>query len=112
MDDFGTGHSSLSVLHNLPIDELKIDQSFIRNADGNKDLVAITSSILTLADHLELRTIGEGIESAHHIALLQTLGCTYGQGYFWSAPVSASEFELLLKKLDTRPERTMSGMSL
>lgn len=96
MDDFGTGHSSLSVLHNLPIDELKIDQSFIRNADRNRDLVAITSSIVTLAEHLNMRTIGEGIESLQHVALLQTLGCNYGQGYHWSKPVRAKSFEELL----------------
>jgi EAL domain-containing protein (putative c-di-GMP-specific phosphodiesterase class I) len=93
MDDFGTGHSSLSVLHKLPIDELKIDQSFIRNADHNRDLVAITSSIVALADHLNLKTIGEGVESVQQIALLQTLGCHYGQGYYWSKPLAADEFE-------------------
>ena len=97
MDDFGTGHSSLSVLHNLPVDELKIDQSFIRHADKSRDLVAITSSIVTLAEHLSLRTIGEGIECQEHVALLQTLGCTYGQGYFWSRPVPASEVEALFQ---------------
>lgn len=97
MDDFGTGHSSLSVLHNLPIDELKIDQSFIRHADKSRDLVAITSSIVTLAEHLSLKTIGEGIEGQEHVALLQTLGCTYGQGYFWSKPVPAAEVEELFQ---------------
>ncbi len=96
MDDFGTGHSSLSGLHKLPIDELKIDQSFISNADSNTDLIAITSSIVSLADHLSLRTIGEGIETPEHIAILQTMGCMYGQGYFWSRPVPAPEFEAYL----------------
>ena len=100
MDDFGTGHSSLSVLHNLPIDELKIDQSFIRHADKNRELVAITSSIVTLAEHLSLKTIGEGIESPHHITLLQTLGCTYGQGYYWSKPLPAAEVESLLVEFE------------
>jgi diguanylate cyclase (GGDEF)-like protein/PAS domain S-box-containing protein len=96
MDDFGTGHSSLSVLHKLPVDELKIDQSFIRHADKNRELVAITSSIVTLAEHLSLKTIGEGIEGQEHVALLQTLGCTYGQGYFWSRPIPAADIEVLL----------------
>lgn len=107
MDDFGTGHSSLSVLHNLPVDELKIDQSFIRHADKNRELVAITSSILTLAEHLSLKTIGEGIEAQEHVALLQSLGCTYGQGYFWSKPVPAAEFEKLLsERPDIRASRS------
>jgi len=97
MDDFGTGHSSLSGLHRMPIDELKIDQSFIRNAEGNRDVIAITASIVTLADHLSLRTIGEGVESADHIALLQTMGCSYGQGYFWTRPLPAGEFEAYLR---------------
>ncbi|MGD8325096.1 MAG: EAL domain-containing protein, partial [Gammaproteobacteria bacterium] len=101
MDDFGTGHSSLSVLHNLPVDELKIDQSFIRHADKNRELVAITSSIVTLAEHLSLRTIGEGIEAQEHVALLQTLGCTYGQGYFWSKPVPAALVEQLFERVGT-----------
>ena len=96
MDDFGTGHSSLSGLHKLPIDELKIDQSFISNADTNTDLIAITSSIVSLADHLSLRTIGEGIETPDHIAILQTMGCMYGQGYFWSRPVPAPDFEAFI----------------
>lgn len=80
MDDFGTGHSSLSGLHALPIDELKIDQSFIRHEDGQKEIIAITSSIVTLASYLSLRTVGEGIETMSHVALLQNLGCHYGQG--------------------------------
>ena len=97
MDDFGTGHSSLSVLHNLPVDELKIDQSFISHTDKNRDLVAITASIITLAKHLSLPTIGEGIEAQEHVSLLQSLGCTYGQGFFWSRPIPADELEVLFQ---------------
>lgn len=93
MDDFGTGHSSLSGLHALPIDELKIDQSFIRNADVNRGIIAITSSIVNLASNLSLRTIGEGVESMSHIALLQSLGCECGQGHYFSAALPAHEFE-------------------
>lgn len=96
MDDFGTGHSSLSGLHKLPIDELKIDQSFIRHADSNRELIAITSSIVSLADHLTLRTIGEGIETSDHVALLQSMGCILGQGYYWSRPVPADELETFI----------------
>jgi len=91
MDDFGTGHSSLSGLHALPIDELKIDRSFIQNVSNNTDMVAITGSIITLADHLSLSTIGEGIESMEHVVSLQSMGCTFGQGYFWSPPLPPDE---------------------
>ncbi len=108
MDDFGTGHSSLSGLHALPIDELKIDQSFIRHADGNRELVAITSSIVSLAEQLSLRTIGEGVETANHILLLQAMGCMYGQGYFWSKPADADEFESILRK---HAAQTQNGQS-
>ncbi|RMH28566.1 MAG: EAL domain-containing protein [Planctomycetota bacterium] len=93
MDDFGTGHSSLSGLHSLPIDELKIDQSFIRHNEANREIIAITSSIVALADHLALRTVGEGVESINHVAMLQDIGCHYGQGYFFSKPLPADEFE-------------------
>ena len=96
MDDFGTGHSSLSGLHMLPIDELKIDRTFIRSAGDNTDLIAITSSIVTLADHLSLQTIGEGIESPEHVALLQSMGCNYGQGYLFSRPLPTDEFETMM----------------
>lgn len=93
MDDFGTGHSSLSGLHQLPIDELKIDQSFIRTLEASRSLTAITSSIVTLAGNLSLRTVGEGIEDISHVALLQDIGCDYGQGYFFSKPVPPDQFE-------------------
>ncbi|MFI4892155.1 MAG: EAL domain-containing protein [Phycisphaerales bacterium JB060] len=96
MDDFGTGHSSLSGLHALPIDELKIDQSFIRHENVSKELIAITSSIVTLAGNLSLRTVGEGIESLEHISLLQSLGCNSGQGFFFSKPLPAGLFEAWL----------------
>jgi diguanylate cyclase (GGDEF)-like protein len=100
MDDFGTGHSSLSGLHLLPIDAIKIDQSFIRQSNQNRRLIAITSSIIDLAGHLNLRTIGEGIESLEHLTFLQSLGCNCGQGFFFSKPVAAPIFESLLRSPD------------
>ena len=101
MDDFGTGHSSLSGLHILPIDEVKIDQSFISQADTNRELAAITSSILMLANNLSMKTIGEGVESEEHITLLQSMGCKYAQGYFFSPPIPPKEFEGWLYRRDT-----------
>ncbi|MFK7760392.1 MAG: putative bifunctional diguanylate cyclase/phosphodiesterase [Phycisphaerales bacterium] len=92
MDDFGTGHSSLSGLHALPIDELKIDQSFIHAKNADRNLIAITSSIVNLAKNLNLRTVGEGIETADDATLLKDLGCMYGQGYYFARPLQANDF--------------------
>jgi len=100
MDDFGTGHSSLSGLHRLPIDELKIDQSFIRESSSNRELIAIIHSIVALAGHLNLKSIGEGVETVEHVALLQTLGCELGQGYFFARPMSPQRFETFLRDTD------------
>lgn len=96
MDDFGTGHSSLSGLQNLPIDELKIDQSFVRHDELDSEVIAITSAIVTLANHLSLKTVAEGIETAEQLALLQTLGCQLGQGYFFAKPADSKAFEAWL----------------
>ena len=96
MDDFGTGHSSLSGLHKLPIDDIKIDQSFIRQADMDRKLIAIISSIVSLAEHLNLRIVGEGAETLDHVATLQSLGCQYAQGYYFSKPAKADEFVRLI----------------
>ncbi len=93
MDDFGTGHSSLSGLHALPINELKIDQSFIQTERANKQLIAITSSIVNLAENLELCTVGEGVESADDVVLLHDLGCILGQGFYFSKPLCADDFQ-------------------
>ena len=97
MDDFGTGHSSLSGLDALPVDELKIDQSFVRRAEANKDLIAIISAITTLADHLSLGTVGEGIETPDQISLLQSIGCQHGQGYLFGEPMAPGAFEAYLR---------------
>jgi len=96
MDDFGTGHSSLSGLQNLPIDELKIDQSFVRHTELDTDVIAITSAIVMLAGHLKMGTVAEGIETREQLALLQSLGCMYGQGFLFSRPLAAQAFELWL----------------
>ncbi len=91
MDDFGTGVSSLSTLHSYPIDVLKIDQSFIRVLDGDRSLLAVVSSIAALADNLGIRTVAEGVETVDVIGSLQSIGCTWGQGYFFAKPLSESE---------------------
>jgi diguanylate cyclase (GGDEF)-like protein len=91
MDDFGTGVSSLSTLHTFPIDVLKIDQSFIRLLDGDRSLHAVVNSIASLAENLGIQTVAEGIESECIIGTLQSIGCTWGQGYYFSRPLKASD---------------------
>jgi EAL domain-containing protein (putative c-di-GMP-specific phosphodiesterase class I) len=91
LDDFGTGYSNLAYLQRLPIDVLKIDQSFVTGMLGNRDKVAIVRAVLSLAEALGLRTTAEGVETLELAQTLAALGCTRAQGYFYSAPLSAEE---------------------
>ena len=94
LDDFGTGHSSLSYLKKLDIDYLKIDQSFVSNLAPHTDDMALCEAIIVMAHKLGMKVIAEGVETAEQRDLLTAVGCDYGQGYFFSKPVSAEEFEL------------------
>ena len=96
LDDFGTGYSSLSYLHHFPINTLKIDRSFITRMNLNPENAAVVQAIITLAHTLGMDVIAEGIEKAEHLERLQALECEYGQGYFFSKPVSAIKAEQLL----------------
>jgi diguanylate cyclase (GGDEF)-like protein len=89
MDDFGTGYSSLAYLQKLPIDLLKIDRSFVSGMLGDRDSVAIVRAILSLASALGMHTTAEGVETAELAQTLAALGCSYGQGYYYSRPLSA-----------------------
>ncbi|MDP3672853.1 MAG: EAL domain-containing protein [Telluria sp.] len=97
IDDFGTGYSSLSYLKRFPIDVLKIDQSFVRNITTDADEAAIARSIITLAQSLRLRVIAEGVETQEQLGYLRHNRCDEIQGYYFSRPVPASDFETLLK---------------
>ncbi len=96
IDDFGTGYSSLSYLNKYPIDYLKIDQVFVRNLveDGNSR--TLSEAIIAMAHKLGLKVIAEGIETPEQRRFLKAAGCDYGQGYLYSQPVPAVEFEALL----------------
>lgn len=83
IDDFGTGYSSLAYLHRLPIDELKIDRSFVSNLCDNHESHAIVDTILTLAHKLDVGVVAEGVETAEQRACLLHLGCSRGQGFLW-----------------------------
>ncbi len=97
IDDFGTGYSSLSYLKRFPIDVLKIDQSFVRDITLDPDDAAIVTSIISLAHNLKLLVIAEGVETAEQLAYLARHGCSQMQGYYFSEPVAAPAFELLLR---------------
>jgi len=87
IDDFGTGYSSLSYLQRLPIDNLKIDQSFVAQMKPAGESLEIVRSIITLAHSLGKLVIAEGVETGEQLALLRSLGCEFGQGYFFSKPL-------------------------
>ena len=91
MDDFGTGFTSLASLQTLPIDLLKIDQSFVSDMLANGDSTAIVRAVLSLARALGMETTAEGIESEDLAEMLTELGCTYGQGFYFSEPLPAEK---------------------
>jgi len=96
MDDFGTGYSSLNYLKKLPIDRIKIDQSFIRNIINDVNDSAIVRAIITMAHSLEMTVVAEGVEKAEHISILRTEGCDYVQGYYYGKPMPEAEFRALV----------------
>lgn len=95
LDDFGTGYSSLAYLKKFDIDYLKIDQSFTKNIDSDASNQTLCEAIVVMAHKLGMKVIAEGVETAAQAALLQQINCDYAQGYFYSKPVSATEFASL-----------------
>jgi diguanylate cyclase (GGDEF)-like protein/PAS domain S-box-containing protein len=100
IDDFGTGYSSLSYLHRFPLDTLKIDRSFISSI-GNGGDTEIARTILPMALNLHLDVVAEGVETIEQLLLLKKLQCKYGQGFYFSKPLSAEEAGLLLAEQPT-----------
>src|ERR1700730_14692137 len=97
VDDFGTGYSSLSYLQQFPIDDLKIDQSFIHRITSDPDDSPIVSAIIDMGKNLKQRVIAEGIETQEQLAFLQAQHCAGGQGYLFSQPLAAAQFAHLLQ---------------
>jgi EAL domain-containing protein (putative c-di-GMP-specific phosphodiesterase class I) len=95
LDDFGTGYSSLSYLKKFDIDYIKIDQSFVQNLGAESDDMALCEAIIVMAHKLNMKVIAEGIETQQQLDLLKAAGCDFGQGYLFSRPVRAEEFEKL-----------------
>jgi diguanylate cyclase (GGDEF)-like protein/PAS domain S-box-containing protein len=98
LDDFGTGYSSLSYLKRFPIDVLKIDKAFVRNVTTDPDEAAIVRSIISLARSLQLQVIAEGVETEEQLSYLTRHRCDQIQGYYFSRPVPAAQFEQLLNE--------------
>lgn len=98
IDDFGIGYSSLSDLRNLPINQLKIDQTFTRDICINPDVAVIVEAMLMIAKHLGLHIVAEGVENIGQLSFLQQRGCQVYQGYYFSKPLPAEDFSLLLAK--------------
>lgn len=94
MDDFGTGYASLTTLSQLQIDELKLDRSFLMQADQNteRNRRKILEVVVEVAKRLNITTVAEGIETESHSQLMRDMHCDYGQGYFYSRPIPANEF--------------------
>ncbi len=97
LDDFGTGYSSLSYLQRFPIGNLKIDRSFISGIPGNRDSVALAQAIIAMAQALKMSITAEGVETKDQMDFLTEAGCQEMQGFYFSEPVSAEAFELLLR---------------
>ena len=97
VDDFGTGYSSMSYLRRFPIDQLKIDRSFLSEITARSDDASIVGAIVSLAHNLRLKVVAEGVETVAQLDLLKTLGCDQYQGYQFSPPVPAAEFESLMR---------------
>jgi len=101
LDDFGTGYSSLSYLKRLPLDQLKIDQSFVRDVTVDANDAAIASTIVALAHHMGIDVIAEGVETAAQADFLVSIGCCAFQGYLYGEPIPVEQFEQLLLSLET-----------
>ncbi len=96
LDDFGTGYASLSYLRRFPIHILKIDQSFVSDADHNANDAEMVKTIIGMAHNLRMSLVAEGVETAEQALLLKMEGCEVAQGYFYSRPVPVNEFNSLL----------------
>jgi diguanylate cyclase (GGDEF)-like protein/PAS domain S-box-containing protein len=101
IDDFGTGYSSLAYLRGFPVDELKIDRSFIANLDSDPYDATLVAAVIAIGDALGLRVVAEGVETAEELASVRDLRCQYAQGYLFARPCSFDDYMEYLK--DGRP---------
>ena len=111
IDDFGTGYSSLNYLKRLPIDILKIDQSFVRECDTETEDFEICATIINLAKNLGLTTVAEGVEKEQHWQILADLGCLIYQGYYFYEPLDHKQIEFLLADKNIRVVDRLDSVS-
>ncbi|MCW8931441.1 MAG: EAL domain-containing protein [Gammaproteobacteria bacterium] len=101
IDDFGTGYSSLSYLTKLPISFLKIDKSFVRDINIDKNNEMIVETIISMAHHMGMKVIAEGVETQRQFIFLRNKNCEFFQGYLFSKPLTIKQFEILLRQNQT-----------
>ena len=102
IDDFGTGYSSLAYLKRFAVDKLKIDRSFIRDIPQDQNDVEIAAAIIAMAKKLKLKVIAEGVETKEQLDFLKAQDCEAYQGYLYSPPLSAGDFQALWEKRQER----------
>jgi diguanylate cyclase (GGDEF)-like protein/PAS domain S-box-containing protein len=106
LDDFGTGHSSLSYLRTLPIDAFKIDQSFVRQITTRGDVASMVTAVINMGRSLKLRVVAEGVETQDELRFLLANECDEAQGYYWSRALPAAQFaKLLASGIPDQPSR-------
>ncbi|MDH3537608.1 MAG: EAL domain-containing protein, partial [Gammaproteobacteria bacterium] len=106
LDDFGTGYSSLSYLKKFPIDELKIDRSFLLEVPANQDDNSIVRAIIAMAHSLGQRVVAEGVEEVEQLDFLKQYDCDMIQGYYFSKPLNRVDFtEFLASQGELHPKR-------
>jgi EAL domain-containing protein (putative c-di-GMP-specific phosphodiesterase class I) len=91
LDDFGTGYSTLGYLKRMPIESIKIDQSFVEGIPGDADSCAIVNAMLGVARHFKLKVVAEGIETAEQVEYLRSMGCDFAQGWYYARALSAQD---------------------
>lgn len=106
IDDFGTGYSSLAYLMELPLDQIKIDQSFVRDIAYEVNSAVVVETIIAMAHHLGFCVIAEGVENKDQLDFLQDNGCSEFQGYYFSRPLQAKDF---VSYIDSERENYMPG---
>ena len=106
LDDFGTGYSSMTYLQRFSIDNIKIDQSYVRNLRPGSPNLALCKAIITMAHELGMRVVAEGVETIEQCDLLIGAGCDMGQGFLFAKPMSAAEFEIFYAKHNATPRAT------
>ena len=99
LDDFGTGYSSLSYLKRFPVDTLKVDKSFVQDMRDDGNEFTLVGAIVAMGRSLGLQIVAEGVEQSSHLAALQRMGCHYAQGYYFSRPVPADEFDAAAERV-------------